>query len=216
MHTLNQHHSGGTSFEERTESTSTSHNGAVNGLKFNSDGLFLISTGTDARMRLWDVFYHKNTLVNYGKVKNPLHRTVFFAVTAQTDPAIVFVPHGSMQPLSFPLLISVTMLFELLFRAALDRIRMCEMLTGDEVNVLSAHFAEVTGCVLHPIRQEIYSTGSNGEILAWAPLLKSRVVENQQEVLLALFAPLTPLPSPQYARLPNIHDLTLTRNRTRP
>ena len=89
------------------------------------------------------------------------------------------------------------MVFELLFRAALDRIRMCEMLTGDEVNVLSAHFAEVTGCVLHPIRQELYSTGSNGEILAWAPLLKSRVVENQQEVLLAMFAP------------PNMHDFPI-------
>ena len=49
--------------EERTSTTSTSHNGAVTGLTFTADGLFLLSVGTDSRMRLWDVFFHKNTLV---------------------------------------------------------------------------------------------------------------------------------------------------------
>jgi WD40 repeat protein len=32
----------------------TAHNGNVHGLSFTADGLFLISVGTDCRMRLWN------------------------------------------------------------------------------------------------------------------------------------------------------------------
>lgn len=32
----------------------TAHNGYVHSLSFTSDGLFLISVGTDSRMRLWN------------------------------------------------------------------------------------------------------------------------------------------------------------------
>ena len=33
---------------------STAHNGYVHGLSFTNDGLFLVSVGTDSRMRLWN------------------------------------------------------------------------------------------------------------------------------------------------------------------
>ena len=41
----------------------TAHNGHVNGLRFTSDGLFLVSFGTDNQLRLWDAFSGQNTLV---------------------------------------------------------------------------------------------------------------------------------------------------------
>lgn len=41
----------------------TAHNGRVNGLSFTGDGLFLLTTGTDDRMRLWNSATGENTLV---------------------------------------------------------------------------------------------------------------------------------------------------------
>ena len=45
-------------------SSVTAHNGHVNGLCFSSDGLHLLSFGTDNRLRLWDTCTGKNTLVS--------------------------------------------------------------------------------------------------------------------------------------------------------
>lgn len=42
----------------------TAHNGFVSGLHFTSDGLFLVSSGTDERVRLWDAFSGTNMLVS--------------------------------------------------------------------------------------------------------------------------------------------------------
>lgn len=41
----------------------TAHNGKVNGLCFTSDGLHLLTVGTDNRMRLWNSSNGENTLV---------------------------------------------------------------------------------------------------------------------------------------------------------
>lgn len=43
----------------------TAHNGRVNGLCFSADGLFLLTTGTDDRMRLWNSATGENTLVKH-------------------------------------------------------------------------------------------------------------------------------------------------------
>ncbi len=41
----------------------TAHNGNVHGLSFTADGLFLISVGTDCRMRLWNTETGKTFLL---------------------------------------------------------------------------------------------------------------------------------------------------------
>ena len=41
----------------------TAHNGHVTEMCFTSDGLFLVTTGTDQRARLWDTFTGTNMLV---------------------------------------------------------------------------------------------------------------------------------------------------------
>ncbi|KAI6908605.1 hypothetical protein D0869_01695 [Hortaea werneckii] len=52
------------------------HNGAVNGLAWTLDGLFLASNGHDERLRIWDMMTGANTLANFGPaLKNP-HMTV--------------------------------------------------------------------------------------------------------------------------------------------
>ena len=42
------------------------HNGAANGLVWTEDGRCLLSTGTDERMRVWDMSTGANTLANFG------------------------------------------------------------------------------------------------------------------------------------------------------
>ncbi|RKO85040.1 hypothetical protein BDK51DRAFT_11918, partial [Blyttiomyces helicus] len=63
--------------------TATAHAGTVNGLAFTSDGLHLVSTAHDNKMRLWDVFTGRNTLTNYGPT---LHNTVSLNVTPAITP----------------------------------------------------------------------------------------------------------------------------------
>jgi DNA excision repair protein ERCC-8 len=41
------------------------HGGPVNSLSFTPDGLYLITSGADNRLRCWDVWKGENTLVNY-------------------------------------------------------------------------------------------------------------------------------------------------------
>ncbi|KAH9844521.1 DNA excision repair protein ERCC-8 [Teratosphaeria destructans] len=45
-----------------------SHNGAVNGLSWSQKGEYLVSTGLDERMRVWDMTMGANTLANFGPV----------------------------------------------------------------------------------------------------------------------------------------------------
>ncbi|KAF9175046.1 DNA excision repair protein ERCC-8 [Mortierella sp. AD010] len=46
--------------------SNTAHTRAVNGVVFTPDGLHLITTGHDDKMRLWNLYTGQNTLTNYG------------------------------------------------------------------------------------------------------------------------------------------------------
>lgn len=50
LFSMDQHNGRNNANVEQT----TAHNGYVHGLSFTGDGLFLISVGTDGRMRLWN------------------------------------------------------------------------------------------------------------------------------------------------------------------
>ncbi|XP_057350929.1 DNA excision repair protein ERCC-8 isoform X4 [Manis pentadactyla] len=51
---------------QAVESANTAHNGKVNGLCFTTDGLHLLTVGTDNRMRLWNSSSGENTLELYS------------------------------------------------------------------------------------------------------------------------------------------------------
>ncbi|KAJ7427102.1 hypothetical protein WISP_09667 [Willisornis vidua] len=60
LSTLDQHN--GEKSKASSEAASTAHNGRVNGLCYTSDGLHLLTIGTDDRMRLWNSSTGENTL----------------------------------------------------------------------------------------------------------------------------------------------------------
>lgn len=55
---------GNVTFQRCVFAVNTAHNGRVNGLCFTADGLFLLTAGTDDRMRLWNSATGENTLVS--------------------------------------------------------------------------------------------------------------------------------------------------------
>eukprot|EP00795_Rhopilema_esculentum_P004852 gene4852-21181_t len=105
-----------------TSSNVTAHNGYINGLSFTSDGLHLLSYGTDDRLRLWDVWTSQNTLVNYGSVYNLSKKHVQLAVTRELNQDIVFVPTE-------------------------NNIAMFDIFSGKKLGFLTGHYGNVNCCL---------------------------------------------------------------------
>ncbi|XP_019733589.1 DNA excision repair protein ERCC-8 [Hippocampus comes] len=152
--TLDQHNSDKS--KAASEAVNTAHNGRVNGLCFTSDGLYLITSGTDDRMRLWNSATGENTLVNYGKVSNESRKRRQFTVSQGCSPEFVFVPCGS-------------------------SVAVYGLHTGELVTMLRGHYNNVDCCEFHPDHQELYSAGKDGNILAWVPVLRGPDVEEESD-----------------------------------
>ncbi|XP_048360305.1 DNA excision repair protein ERCC-8 [Sphaerodactylus townsendi] len=143
--TLDQHN--GEKSKASSEAANTAHNGRVNGLCFTSDGLHLLTIGTDDRMRLWNSSSGENTLVNYGKVCNQSRKGLKFTVSHGCSPEFVFVPYS-------------------------NTIAIYTIYSGDLVTMLRGHYSSVDSCVFQSHFQELYSSGRDSNILAWVPSLR--------------------------------------------
>ncbi|CAH2301174.1 DNA excision repair ERCC-8 [Pelobates cultripes] len=146
--TLDQHN--GEKSKSSLETANTAHNGRVNGLCFTSDGLHLITVGTDDRMRLWNSASGENTLVNYGKVCNSSRKSLKFTVSEGCSPEFVFVPYDS-------------------------TIVVYTIYSGRQVSVLRGHYNNVDCCVFQPQFQELYSGSKDCNVLAWVPAIREPV-----------------------------------------
>ena len=139
---LDQHNGGGVA---HSVSALSAHNGHVVGLCFTSDGLFLLSVATDNHLRLWNTFTLKNSLINYGRVPISLvQQTCQLSITSSLcslTPTLA-VPTG-------------------------NDVSLFELFTGKKVAILRGHYGKVTSCILHPFEQELYSGGSDRNILCW-------------------------------------------------
>ncbi|XP_043919750.1 DNA excision repair protein ERCC-8 [Protopterus annectens] len=140
---LDQHN--GEKSKASSESANTAHNGRVNGLCFTVDGLHLLTTGTDDRMRLWNSATGENTLVNYGKVVNKSRKGLKFAVSSGCSSEFAFVPYGS-------------------------ALAIYSIYSGELITLLNGHYSNVDCCAFHTDFQELYSGGKDSNILAWVPV----------------------------------------------
>ncbi|XP_061474727.1 DNA excision repair protein ERCC-8 isoform X2 [Rhineura floridana] len=151
---LDQHN--GKKSEVFGETAKTAHNGRVNGLCFTSDGLHLLTFGTDDRIRLWNSSSGENTLVNYGKVYNDSRKGLKFTVSHGCSPEFVFVPYSS-------------------------TIAIYTVYSGDLRTMLRGHYSSIDCCVFQPNFQELYSSGRDGNILAWVPSLRETESDDTSE-----------------------------------
>ncbi|XP_061115794.1 DNA excision repair protein ERCC-8 isoform X1 [Conger conger] len=152
--TLDQHN--GEKSKASSEAVNTAHNGRVNGMCFTPDGLLLLTTGTDDRMRLWNSATGENTLVNYGKVENDSRKGLQVAVSRGCSTDFAFVPCGS-------------------------SVEMYALHTGERVSTLRGHYNNVNCCVFHPDYQELYSGGKDCNLLAWVPSPRPPDTEEDDE-----------------------------------
>lgn len=153
LFTLDQHN--GDKSKASSEAVNTAHNGRVNGLCFTADGLHLLTTGTDDRMRLWNSGNGENTLVNYGKVVNESRKGLKFTVSRGCSPEFVFVPCGS-------------------------SVAVYGLHSGELITMLRGHYNNVDCCEFHPDFQELYSGGKDCNILAWVPVLRQPDVDDEE------------------------------------
>ncbi|XP_057350933.1 DNA excision repair protein ERCC-8 isoform X5 [Manis pentadactyla] len=140
---------------QAVESANTAHNGKVNGLCFTTDGLHLLTVGTDNRMRLWNSSSGENTLVNYGKVCNDSRKGLKFTVSCGCSLEFVFVPYGS-------------------------TIAVYTIYSGERISMLKGHYKTVDCCVFQSHFQELYSCSRDCNILAWVPSLYEPVPDDDE------------------------------------
>lgn len=138
---LDQHNGKGGS---RSSAINTAHNGHVNGISFSSDGLHLLTYGTDDRLRLWDTFTGKNTLVNFGRVHNPSRKAIKLCQSSGTSNEVAFVPSGS-------------------------NIEVFEVLTGQHVVTFGGHYNNVNCCTYQQHFQALFSGANDTNLLVWLP-----------------------------------------------
>ncbi|XP_071711684.1 WD repeat-containing protein ATCSA-1-like [Rutidosis leptorrhynchoides] len=120
----------------------TAHYGAVLGLKATEDGMYLLSAGSDSRLRLWDVQSGCNTLVNYEILRLQSSKAIQLAVTQ--DSAFVFLP-------------------------CMTSVKAFDMWSGKTSMKFQGHYESVNCCWYSNHDQELYTGGNDRQILVWSP-----------------------------------------------
>ncbi|XP_057430118.1 WD repeat-containing protein ATCSA-1 [Lotus japonicus] len=125
-----------------TQDRATAHYGAVTGLKVTEDGMYLLSAGSDSRLRLWDVESGCDTLVNFETVRLQTNKPIQLATTQDSTP--VFVP-------------------------CMRAVKAFDMWSGNAHTILRGHYECVNSCWFNQQDQELYTGGNDRQILVWSP-----------------------------------------------
>ncbi|XAR48423.1 hypothetical protein NMG60_11031245 [Bertholletia excelsa] len=125
-----------------SQDRATAHYGAVIGFKVTEDGMYLLSAGSDSRLRLWDIESGCNTLVNFETVRLQTSKPIQLATTP--DSALVFVP-------------------------CMASVKVFDVWLGNTVQTFRGHYEHVNCCWYSAQDQELYTGGNDRQILVWSP-----------------------------------------------
>ncbi|XP_039125945.1 WD repeat-containing protein ATCSA-1-like [Dioscorea cayenensis subsp. rotundata] len=135
--TVQRLHPGMTSGQNRA----TAHYGAVTGLKATGDGMYLISSGSDSRLRLWDIESGCNTLVNFEAMRLQTSKGMKLAVN--DDSSLVFTP-------------------------CMATVKAYDVWTGTVKKTFHGHYESVNCCHFSSLDQELYTGSNDRQILVWS------------------------------------------------
>ncbi|KAL6983012.1 WD repeat-containing protein ATCSA-1 [Sarracenia purpurea var. burkii] len=125
-----------------SQDRATAHYGAVIGLKATEDGMYLLSAGSDSRLRLWDIESGCDTLVNFETVRLQTGKAMQLCTTQ--DSALVFVP-------------------------CMTSVKVFDVWSGKTVLTFRGHYEFVDSCCYSLQDQELYTGGHDRQILVWSP-----------------------------------------------
>lgn len=122
-----------------------------------------MSCGLDHKVRVWCTRTGRNQNLDIS-VHNPGTRTTQFAISEGCTPDLIFIPNGK-------------------------SIDAYDIMSGKRQYTLHGHFRQVNCCYYHPDFNELYSGGSDRNILVWTPrtgtsvsyLCKQKVKSLKQE-----------------------------------
>lgn len=120
----------------------TAHYGAVTGLKATRDGMYLLSSGSDSRLRLWDVESGCNTLVNFEAMRLQTCKALQLAINE--DSSLVFVP-------------------------CMATVKAYDVWSGKLYRAFRGHYESVNCCCFSPQDQELYTGSNDRKLLVWSP-----------------------------------------------
>ncbi|XP_010460544.1 PREDICTED: DNA excision repair protein ERCC-8-like [Camelina sativa] len=120
----------------------TAHYGVVTGLKATNNGMYLLSAGSDSRIRLWDIESGCNTLLNFETGRIQTNKAI--QLDTSDDPALVFVP-------------------------CMKTVKGFGMWSGRTTLMLRGHYESVNTCCFNSNDQELYTSGADRQILVWSP-----------------------------------------------
>lgn len=139
--------------------TNIAHHGTVNGISWTDDSVFLVSTGHDEKMRVWDMDTGMNTLVNFGpQLRNKSQQVLNPWVTGYQDAGCALVFHPCDDGV----------------------IRLYDLHSGNPISVLrSTPNQRVTSVVNRPGHVQYYSGSNDRNIHVWSPQLSPAKVESK-------------------------------------
>ncbi|RLN89541.1 hypothetical protein BBJ28_00018057 [Nothophytophthora sp. Chile5] len=135
-------------------SLAIAHHGGVTSLAYTPDGRFLLSSGSDEKLRLWDAHSGAHQFMNYEGMQRAQPRAtrcLQMAVVQEADAwesTLVFVPNGPQGQLAS-------------FRVFGD--------SGASLAQATAHYEQITACVYRKTQRELFSAGEDGLIMKWKP-----------------------------------------------
>ncbi|KAK4542115.1 hypothetical protein LTR36_007146 [Oleoguttula mirabilis] len=140
------------------------HNGAVNGVVWTDDGQYLVSTGQDERMRVWDMTTGANTLANFGPALKNNHTTVLAPLIAPSH----LSPVGS-ELLYYPNPTEI-LSFDMHSGSLQKRLRVAELQKAQTADSGVRNLTNrTTSLAWRAHRIEMYSSHADGTIRCWQP-----------------------------------------------
>ena len=153
------------------------HNGAVNGLTFTEDGVYLVSAGQDERMRVWDMVTGANTLANFGPGLKNANKAALIPLLAPAH----LSPAGQ-ETVFFPNPREI-LAFDLHTGTLQSRLRMQQpnLGGGSQTGTSRNLTPRTTSLAWRAGHVEMYSAHADGLIRCWRPRTWEDVVVEREE-----------------------------------
>jgi DNA excision repair protein ERCC-8 len=153
------------------------HSGAVNGIVWSDDGQYLVSTGHDERMRVWDMTSGANTLAHFGSGLKNTQRTALYPLLA---PRVVGA--GGREVVFYPNPKEV-LAFDLHAGKLLGRLRATaqQQRGGEDGMGVRNLVPRTTSLAWRAYNVEMYSAHADGVIRCWRPRTSEDRIADEED-----------------------------------